>query len=93
MIKSFKCKETQGIWEGKASRKLPRDIQDRAFRKLRQLNAARTLDDLKEPFSNYLEPLKGDRKGQMSIRVNKQWRVCFVWDGNNPTKVEIVDYH
>ncbi len=93
MIISFSCKETQRIWEGKNSRKLPHDIQERAFRKLRQLNAARTLDDLKEPPSNYLEPLKGNRKGQMSIRINKQWRICFVWDESNVTEVAIVDYH
>jgi len=93
MIISFSCKETQGIWEGKASRRLPRDIQDRAFRKLRQLHTARTLEDLKEPPSNYLEALKGDRKGQMSIRINKQWRVCFVWDGSDAAEVEIADYH
>lgn len=93
MILSFACKETQGIWEGKASRKLPRDIQERAFRKLRQLNAARTLDDLREPPSNYLETLKGDRKGQMSIRINRQWRICFEWNGSDAIEVEIVDYH
>ncbi len=93
MIISFNCKETQGIWEGKPSRKLPQDIQERAFRKLRQLNAARTLDDLREPPSNNLEVLKGDMKGYMSIRINKQWRLRFVWDGNNATEVEIIDYH
>lgn len=93
MIISFDCKETQGIWEGKASRKIPHDIQERAFRKLRQLDAARTLDDLKEPPSNNLEALKGDMKGYMSIRINKQWRLRFIWDGNDATKVEIIDYH
>jgi len=93
MIISFNCKETQEIWKGNFSRKLPRDIQDRAFRKLRQLNAARTPDDLKEPPSNNLEALKGNRKRQMSIRINKQWRVCFVWDSGNAAEVEIVDYH
>lgn len=93
MIISFCCKETQGIWEGKPSRKLARDIHERAFRKLRQLNAARTLDDLREPPSNNLEVLKGDMKGCMSIRINKQWRLRFVWDGSNATEVEIIDYH
>lgn len=93
MIKSFSCKETLGIWEGKASRKLPTDIQERAFRKLRQLNAARTLDDLKEPPSNNLEALKGGMKGYMSIRINKQWRLRFSWDGSDATEVEIIDYH
>ena len=93
MIRSFKCKETQGIWQGNASRRLPYDVQDRAFRKLRQLNAARSLQDLKEPPSNHLEVLKGIRKGRISIRINNQWRLCFVWDGNNATEVEIIDYH
>ena len=93
MIISFNCKETKGIWEGTASRKLPRDIQERAFRKLRQLDAARVLDDLKEPPSNNLEALKGDMKGYMSIRINKQWRLRFIWDGNDATNVEIIDYH
>jgi len=93
MIISFNCKETQLIWDGKTSRKLPHDIQDRAFRKLRQLNAARTLDDLKEPPSNNLEALKGDMKGYMSIRINKQWRLRFMWNGSDAVEVEIIDYH
>ncbi len=93
MITSFNCKETLGIWEGKPSRKLPNDIHERAFRKLRQLNAAQTIDDLKEPPSNNLEKLKGDMKGYMSIRINKQWRLCFVWDGNHASNVETIDYH
>jgi len=93
MIRSFKCKETERIWEGNASRRLPRDIQDRAVRKLSVLDVARTPDDLKEPPSNRLEALKGDRKGQMSIRINKQWRICFVWNDGEATEVEIVDYH
>jgi len=93
MIKSFACKETEKIWKGEASRKLPRDIQDRALRKLRQINAARMLEDLKEPFSNHLETLKGDRKMQMSIRINGQWRICFIWHGSDAEQVEIVDYH
>ena len=78
MIRSFGCKETEKIWEGQASRKLPQDIQNRALRKLRQLDAAMVLDDLKNPPSNHLEALKGNRKGQMSIRINDQWRVCFI---------------
>jgi proteic killer suppression protein len=93
MIISFNCKETKGIWEGKTSRKFPHDIQERAFRKLRQLNAARTLDDLKEPPSNNLENLKGNMSGLMSIRINKQWRLRFKWDGRDITEVEIIDYH
>ncbi len=93
MIRSFACKETQGIWSGNASRKLPRDIQERALRKLRQLDAARMIEDLKNPPGNNLEGLKGDRKGQMSIRVNGQWRICFYWDGQDATMVQILDYH
>jgi toxin HigB-1 len=93
MIKSFKCKETFAIWNGQVSRRLPRDIQERAFSKMRILNAARTVDDLKVPVSNHLEVLKKERKGQMSIRINKQWRLCFEWDGHDALDVEIVDYH
>jgi toxin HigB-1 len=66
---------------------------DRALRKLRQLDAARTTADLRNPPSNRLESLKGDRAGQMSIRINEQWRICFRWAGNNALEVEIVDYH
>lgn len=93
MILSFACKETETIWSGRSSRKLPGTIQERAFRKLRQLDAARTMEELKLPPSNHLEVLRGNRKGQMSIRINKQWRVCFVWNGTDALEVEIVDYH
>ena len=93
MITSFACKQTKGIWNGVASRALPRDIQQRALRKLRQLDAAHTLEDLKHPPSNHLEILKGNRKGQMSIRVNQQWRICFVWNSGEASAVEIIDYH
>jgi proteic killer suppression protein len=93
MIKSFRCKETERVWEGQASRKLPRDIQDRALIKLRQLDAALTMDDLRNPPSNHLEALKGDRKGQWSIRINAQWRVCFQWQNGEAHEVEIIDYH
>ena len=93
MIRSFECMETEKIWEGQTSRRLPRDIQERALRKLRQLDASMTLDDLKNPPSNHLEALKGNRKGQMSIRINDQWRVCFHWQDGEATEVEIVDYH
>jgi proteic killer suppression protein len=93
MIKSFKNRDTAGIWEGRASRRLPRDIQERALRKLRQLDAANTLEDLKHPPSNRLEFLKGDRRGQLSIRINDQWRVCFRWQVGEASEVEIVDYH
>jgi len=93
MIRSFRCKETEGIWVGQASRRLPRDIQNRALRKLRQLDAANTVEDLRNPPSNHLEALKSDRKGRMSIRINDQWRICFRWADGEATEVEIVDYH
>ena len=93
MIVSFAGKETERIWQGRASRKLPGDIQDRALRKLRQLDASRTLDDLANPPGNRLEPLKGGRSGQWSIRINDQWRICFRWDGHDAHDVDVVDYH
>jgi proteic killer suppression protein len=93
LIVSFRCKETQSIWQGEASRKLARDMQNRALVKLRQLDAARTLDDLALPPSNKIKALKGDRKGQMSIRINDQWRICFKWKDGEAHEVEIVDYH
>lgn len=93
MIKSFRCKETEQIWNGKASRSLPRDIQGIARRKLRMLNNAQTLNDLRIPPANRLEALKGNRAGQHSIRVNDQWRICFVWNDGEVYDVEIVDYH
>jgi proteic killer suppression protein len=93
MIRSFRCTETQKIWNGQNSRRLPHEIQDRALRKLRQLDAALTLGDLKKPPSNHLEVLKSNRKGQMSIRINDQWRICFLWNDGEATAVEIVDYH
>jgi proteic killer suppression protein len=93
VIRSFADKETEGIWNGQRSRKLPPDIQDRALTKLRMLNRARTLDDLRSPPSNRLHELSGDRAGQHSISINKQWRICFVWNDGAATNVEIVDYH
>lgn len=93
MIKSFKCKETEKVWNEIRSKKFPSDIQDRALRKLSIIDSAHTVDDLKNPPGNQLEGLKGDRKGQMSIRINNQWRICFVWDDGEVTDVEIVDYH
>jgi toxin HigB-1 len=93
MIKSFKCYETEKIYNGAISLKLPRDIQQIARRKLRMINNSQNLQDLKIPPNNKLEALKGNRKGQFSIRVNKQWRICFKWFDNNVYKVEIVDYH
>ncbi len=93
MINLFKCKETEKIWNLQRSKKFPADIQDRALRKLSLLNTALTLEDLRELPGNHLEALSGNRKGQMSLRINKQWRICFVWDEGDITEVEIVDYH
>lgn len=94
MIRSFSCEETAHIWQGTRSRRLPSDIQDVARRKLRLLNNAASLQDLRIPPANRLEPLKGSRKGQWSIRVNDQWRICFRWTTDHHAEgVEIVDYH
>lgn len=93
MIKSFKCRETQKIWFGNRSKKLPGNIQNVARRKLRMINAALTLTDISVPPNNRLERLKGHRKGIFSIRVNRQWRICFKWYENDAYDVEIVDYH
>jgi toxin HigB-1 len=93
MISDFKDKDTESVWTGKGSLKLPQDIQDRSRRKLRMLQASRELRDLRNPPSNHLEKLTGDREGQYSIRVNNQWRVCFKWDNGTASDVEIVDYH
>nr|WP_255608745.1 type II toxin-antitoxin system RelE/ParE family toxin [Methylosinus sp. Sm6] len=81
------------IWSGRRSRRLPPDIQVVALRKLRLLNQARVLNDLRVPPGNRLEPLKGDRAGQHSVRIDDQWRICFVWMEGGPSSVEIVDYH
>ncbi len=93
MIKSFNDKETEKIFNGERSKKLPTDIQERAFRKLTMLDAAEKIDDLRIPPSNMLETLGGNRKGQWSIRINQQYRICFVWDESEANNVEIVDYH
>lgn len=93
MIKGFKDKATEAVWRGDVSRRLPTDIQAVARRKLRMLNNARTLADLRVPPANRLESLKGRRKGQHSIRVNDQWRICFVWADGNAEDVEVCDYH
>ena len=92
MIQSFKCKDTHALYEGKSPRKFKAFLPV-AERKLAQLDAAQTLEFLKAPPGNHLEALKGDRKGQHSIRINDQWRICFVWSGVGPVGVEIVDYH
>jgi proteic killer suppression protein len=93
MIASFRDDETATIWAGRRSRRLPPDIQAVALRKLRLINNAKRLDDLRVPPGNRLESLKQDRQGQHSIRINDQWRICFVWRDNNAHEVEIVDYH
>lgn len=93
MIRSFADKQTAEIWSGLLSRKLPTDIQRTAMRKLRMLNNARRLQDLAVPPNNRLEALKADRLGQHSIRVNRQWRICFVWSDGGADNVQIVDYH
>lgn len=93
MISSFADKETELVWLGKRSRKIPPDIQQRAIAKLALLNRAKTLDDLRNPPSNRLHTLKDDRAGQHSISINDQWRICFVWKDGEAHGVEIVDYH
>jgi proteic killer suppression protein len=93
MIKSFKSKETARISERLRSTRLPQDIQQVSYRKLRMLNNAVTLDDLRIPPANRLEKLSGDRAGQYSIRINDQWRICFEWIDGDAYNVEIVDYH
>ena len=92
MIKSFKDIETKSVWEGTKSLRLPGEIQQVARRKLRMINNAHELKDLMIPPSNRLEKLEGNRKGDYSIRINQQWRICFKWD-SDAFEVEIVDYH
>ena len=93
MILGFRSKETEKIWQGEVTKRLPPAIQIVARRKLRMLNNARRMDDLRIPPANRLEALKGERKGQYSIRINDQWRLCFRWTDAGPADVEIVDYH
>jgi proteic killer suppression protein len=93
MIESFRCKATASVFLGHAPKGFPTDILGTARRKLRMLDAALRLDDLKVPPGNRLETLKGDRIGQWSIRINDQWRICFVWREGSASDVEIVDYH
>jgi proteic killer suppression protein len=93
MIVSFRSSETERIWDGYRSRRYPPEIQPLALRKLRMLHAAVRLGDLRLPPGNRLERMSGDRAGQY-IRINDQWRICFVWtEGNNAADVEIADYH
>ncbi len=93
MIKSFACKETEKIFNGKFSKKLPNEIQTRALIKLHSLDVSENINDLRIPPSNHLELLSGNRKGQYSIKINDQYRICFNWVDNNAMNVEITDYH
>lgn len=93
MIKSFADAETEKVFHRQFSRKLPGDIQSVALRKLRMLNNAHSVNDLRSPPANRLEKLSKDREGQHSIRINDQWRVCFTWQDDDAYDVEIVDYH
>ncbi len=93
MIKGFADREADRIWQGGRSRRLPPDIQVNAMRKLRSLDAAEHVDDLRLPPGNRLEALSGDREGQHSIRINQQWRICFRWSDGHAYDVEICDYH
>ena len=93
MIKSFKTNQTEKVYSRVGSTKLPRDIQQVALRKLRMINNAKNLNDLRIPPANRLEKLRGDREGQHSIRINDQWRICFAWQEGDAYDVEIADYH
>lgn len=93
MIRSYKDKDAQAVAERRRVKKMPLDIQRRAQRKLVILNNAVDLEDLRVPPGNRLKALSGDRAGQHSIRINDQWRICFVWSGGDAFQVEIVDYH
>lgn len=93
MIKDFKCKETELIFKGLFSKKLPQNIQRLAERKLIMIHRSATINDLRVPPANRLEILNGNRDGQHSIRINDQWRICFEWREDGVYKVEIVDYH
>ena len=93
MIRSFKDKDTEAIFNGRFVKRLPKQIAPLAARKLNQVHAAGNLMDLRIPPANRLEALRGNRKGQHSIRINDQWRICFVWKNANAEAVEIVDYH
>ena len=93
MIRSFASRETELVWQGIRSRRLPDDVQRGALRKLMYLNRVRQIADLREPPGNRLEQLKGNRAGQWSIRINGQWRICFRREDGDAKDVEIVDYH
>lgn len=93
MVRSFACKQTEKIWCGLRVKSLPPEIQNRALLQLRLIDAAAVLEDLRVPPGNRLEALHGDRAGQHSIRINKQWRICFIWKDGDAHNVEILDYH
>jgi proteic killer suppression protein len=93
LIRSFADPETERIWNGERGRKLPHDMQDRALTRLKMLNRAKTLDDLRNPPSNRLHALKDNRAGQHSVSINMQWRIWFVWRDGGADGVEITDYH
>ena len=93
MIYSFRCSDTRAVYDGQQVRAFPPSIQKTARRKLRQIAAAASINDLRVPPGNRLEKLRGDRAGQHSVRINGQYRVCFVWTAGNAHHVEIVDYH
>jgi proteic killer suppression protein len=93
VIKTFKDAETQKIYQRERSRKLPSDIQQVALRKLRMINNAININDLRVPPANHLEKLSGDKEGKYSIRINDQWRICFEWKNSDAFNVEIADYH
>lgn len=93
MIRTFKDKEAEKIFNRKRSKRFSADVQRKAFRKLRMINRSQNINDLRVPPANRLEKLKGSRDGQFSIRINDRWRICFEWRNNDAFKVEIVDYH
>ena len=93
MIRSFADRETELVWQGIRSKRLPQDVQRAGLRKLQMIEAAESVDDLREPPGNRLEALKGNRSGQWSIRINNQWRICFRWVNEHAEDVEILDYH
>ena len=93
MIRSFRCRDTQRVFYDQPTQKFPPDILKKARIKLLLLDAAIRVEDLREPPSNRLEGLKGDRAGQYSIRINRQWRICFDWNDGSAENAEIVDYH
>jgi proteic killer suppression protein len=93
MIRSYKNATTEAVARGEAPKGFPSDLVRRAIRKLTILEYAESLDELRSPPGNHLEALKGDRKGQHSVRINAQWRICFIWTKAGPEQVEITDYH